>query len=154
MSWDRFKKFLATAHTWTGVQTFASAVFSSVTVTSGTISGVTSTGPASIATDSATGNVTATQMEGQEHVVTGAYVLSLPSATVGLRATFYASTAAAFSLDVVTGTDVIILNGIALAAGNKATSDGTINNTMQVVCRVAGKYVINSLVGLAIDGGA
>lgn len=154
MSWDRFRKFLATAHTWTGIQTFVNAVFSSVTITSGTISGVTSTGPASIITDSATGNVTAAQMEGQEHVVTGAYVLSLPSATVGLRATFYASTANAFSLDLQTGTDVIILNGTALTAGYKATSDATINNTMDVVCRVAGKYVVNSHVGLATDGGA
>lgn len=107
-----------------------------------------------IITDSATGNVTAAQMKGQTHVVTGAYTLSLPKAVVGYRATFMASTAAVFSIDLVTGTDVIVLNGTALTAGNKVTSDGTINAEVYVECRISGKYHINSIVGLAIDGGA
>ena len=107
-----------------------------------------------VITDSATGNVTAAQMKNQTHVITGAYVLSLPTAAVGYKAKFKASTAAVYSLDVVTGTDIIILNGVALTAGNKATSDGTIYNEMVVECRVAGKYDIASWMGLAVDGGA
>lgn len=109
---------------------------------------------ATIVTDSATGNITAANMQGQTHVVTGAYTLSLPTAAIGYRGNFMASTAAVFSLDVVTGTDIIVLNGTALTAGNKVSTDGTINAELYVECRVAGKYHINSIVGLAIDGGA
>lgn len=87
-------------------------VFSNVAITGGTISGVTASGKISIITDGATGNVTAAQMEGQTHVVTGAYTLSLPTAAVGYKAKFKASTAAVFSLDVVTGTDVIIFPAV------------------------------------------
>lgn len=111
-------------------------------------------GNVTIITQSATGNITEAQMKGQTHVVTGAYTLSLPTAVVGYRARFIASTAAAFSIDVVTGTDVIVLNGTALTAGNKATTDGTINAEVYVECRVAGKYHIISIIGLAVDGGA
>jgi hypothetical protein len=123
-------------------------------ITSGTISGVTLTSKIAVITDSATGNVTAAQMEGQTHVITGAYTLSLPTAAVGYNAKFKASTAAAYSLDVQTGTDVIILNGVALSAGNKATSDSTIYNEVLVECRIAGKYDIQSQLGLITDGGA
>lgn len=111
-------------------------------------------GVVTVVTDSATGNVTAAQMQGQTHVVTGAYTLSLPTAAVGYKAKFLASTAAVFSIDVVTGTDVIVLNGTALTAGNKATTDGTINAEVYVECRIAGKYHIISIVGLVVDGGA
>jgi len=107
-----------------------------------------------IVSDSSTSNIAADKMRGQFHIVTGAYTLSLPTAVVGYSATFFASTAAAFSLDVVTGTDVIILNGTALTAGYKATSDGTINASCDVTCAVAGKYIITSTCGLFVDGGA
>jgi len=142
-----------------GVEVFKNAVIqggsiAGATITGGSISGGTISGYVNIITDSATGNVTAAQMEGQTHVVTGAYVLSLPTAVVGYRAKFKASTAAVYSLDVVTGTDVIVLNGTLLAAGNKATSDGTQYNEMVVECRVAGTYDIASWMGVAIDGGA
>ena len=139
----------------------------SAAITGGTIDGTTigATTPAAgtftdlagtvpVITDSATGNVTAAQMKGQTHVVTGAYTLSLPTAVVGYRGRFVASTAAVFSIDVVTGTNVIILNGTALTAGYKATTDGTINAEVYVECRVAGKYHIISIIGLAVDGGA
>lgn len=110
--------------------------------------------PVSVITDSATGNVTPAQMQGQTHVITGAYTLSLPTAAVGYNATFMASTAAVFSIDVVTGTDVIVLNGNALTAGNKITSDGTIYAECYVECNLAGKYIITTLQGIFIDGGA
>ena len=140
---------------------------SNVAITGGTINGtpIGATTPAAgtftdlagnvaVITDSATGNVTAAQMKGQTHRITGAYTLSLPTAAAGYKAKFRATTAAVFSLDVVTGTDVIRLNGNPLSAGYKVTSDGTINNTIECESDVAGKYECNSLIGLAIDGGA
>ena len=105
-------------------------------------------------THSATESATVVTMRGHTHVVTGAYTVSLPTAALGYSASFYASTAAAFSIDVVTGTDIIILNGNALTAGYKATSDGTINAECKVECRIAGKYSITGLQGLFFDGGA
>lgn len=111
-------------------------------------------GNVSIITDSSSCNITAAQMKGQTHVVTGAYTLSLPTAVVGYHACFMASTAAVFSIDVVTGTDVLVLNGNALTAGNKATSDGAIYSECYVECNVAGKYIITSTQGIFVDGGA
>lgn len=106
-----------------------------------------------VVSHSSTENATAAQMKGQTHLVTGAYTVSLPTAAVGYKAKFRATTAAVYSLDVVTGTDVIRLNGTALTAGYKVTSDGTINNTIECECSQAGYYDCNSLVGVATDGG-
>jgi hypothetical protein len=107
-----------------------------------------------VITVSSSRNISAFEMRGQTLVVTGAYTLSLPSAEVGNKCTIVASTAAVYSVDVAVGTDVIVLNGTALTAGNKVTSDGTINNEMEIECRIAGRYHIKSTVNLAIDGGA
>lgn len=140
---------------------------SSVAITGGTINGTTvgATTPAAgtfttlvgnigVVTQSATGNVATADMKGQTHRVTGAYTLSLPTAAAGYKAKFMATTAEAFSIDVVTGTDVIRLNGTALTAGNKVTSDGTIYNTIECEANTTGSYNCNSIVGLATDGGA
>lgn len=125
-----------------------------VAITGGNVTGLTSlTSNVTIITDSATANVTAAQMMGQAHVVTGAYTLSLPTAALGLNARFFASTAAAYSIDLVTGTDIIVLNGTALTAGYKATSDGTIDAAIYCECIVTGKYICTATQGLFIDGG-
>jgi hypothetical protein len=139
----------------------------SAAITGGTIDGTTigATTPAAgtfttlvgnvgVVTQSATGNVAVADMKGQTHRVTGAYTLSLPTAAAGYKAKFMATTAAAFSIDVVTGTDVIRLNGTALPAGNKVTSGGTIYNTIECEANTTGSYNCNSIVGLATDGGA
>ena len=105
-------------------------------------------------TDGETGNVTAAQMKGQTHIVTGAYTRSLPTAAVGYHAEFIASTAAVFSIDLVTETDVIVLNGTALTAGNKVSSDGSIYAACYVECPIAGKYVVYPIQGVFADGGA
>lgn len=118
------------------------------------IDGTTFSNAVTVTTQGATADVAAATMYGNTHIVTGAYTLSLPTAAVGYKAKFKASTAAAFSLDLKTGTDVIQLNGTALAAGNKATTDGTENATLQVECNEAGIYEVNSIIGLAVDGGA
>lgn len=132
--------------------TIDSTIIGSTTPAAGTFTDLAGNVP--IITQGATGNVTAAQMKGQTHVVTGAYTLSLPTAVVGYRATFYASTAAVFGIDVVTGTDGIILNGTALTAGYKAVSDGTINAECYVECRVTGKYTLTAVQGIFVDGGA
>jgi len=117
--------------------------------TPGAIEGLTS-----ILTNGATADVTAAQMRGQTHLVTGAYTLDLPTAAVGLCGTFIATTAAAFSLDVETVGDIIILNGVALAAGNRVTTDASINATLYVESTATGYYRVNTIVGIASDGGA
>ncbi len=111
-------------------------------------------GLASILTNGATADVTAAQMRGQTHRVTGAYTLSLPTAAGGLKGRFIATTAAVMALDLVTGTNIIILNGTALAAGNKVVTDGTINATLYVESDADGYYRVNSIIGVASDGGA
>jgi len=107
-----------------------------------------------IVTDSSTASTPASEMKGQNHVVTGAYTRSLPTAALGYNAIFLASTAAVFSLDLDTGTDVFYLNGSALAAGNKITSDGTIRAEISVKCLISGYYEAKALKGVFVDGGA
>ena len=137
------------------VGTMGSQSANAVAITGGNVTGLTSlTSNVTVITDSATANVTAAQMMGQTHVVTGAYTLSLPTAAIGYNARFFASTAAAYSIDVVTDTDIIVLNGTALTAGYKATSDGTIDAAIYCECIVAGKYICTATQGLFIDGGA
>ncbi len=107
-----------------------------------------------VTTHDATENVTTASMNGGVHLVTGAYTLSLPTAAVGYSARFIATTAAAFSLDLQTGTDVFYLNQTALTAGNKVTTDGTIRAEVYVECAVAGYYEVTVVKGTAADGGA
>jgi hypothetical protein len=116
------------------------------------------TGPVAFAqlkvvSHSATENALASQMYGHNHIVTGAYTISIPTATVGYHVGFMASTAAVFSVDVVTGTDAFYLNGTLLTAGNKITSDGTIRATVEIKCVLAGFYEAWSN-SLFVDGGA
>ena len=106
-----------------------------------------------IVTHNATEGTTAPYMKGQTHVVTGAYTISLPTAVVGYRATFMATTAATFSIDVATGTDVIYLNGTALTAGYMVTSDGTIRAKLSCECVATGYYECTALQGIFFDGG-
>lgn len=99
-------------------------------------------------------DVTEASMYGDTHTVADEYTLNLPTAVVGYSAVFTATTAKPFTLDLKTGTDLFILSGVALAAGNKITSDGTINAEVYVECRVAGKYVAHVIQGTFADGGA
>jgi hypothetical protein len=112
-------------------------------------------GDTQVVTVSSTRNLTINETTGQTALVTGAYIASLPTAVIGRNVEVMATTATVFSVDVVTGTDVIYLNGTALAAGNKATSDGTIRASIRCKCVVTGYYECKSTgVGLFIDGGA
>ncbi len=106
-----------------------------------------------VVADGSTSNVAAIYMKGHTHRVTGAYTLSLPTAAVGYSAFFFATTAAVFSIDVLTATDIIVLDGTSLTAGYKATSDGTINAGIYFECTVAGYYHAYSILGVFSDGG-
>jgi hypothetical protein len=103
-----------------------------------------------------TGNdtVTAAQMKGQFHIVNGAYTPTLPTAVPGYSGTFTAQTAAAFSLDPANGADVLYLNGTALAAGNRVTSDGSLRAAIFVKCILAGFYEVTAMRGIFVDGGS
>ena len=110
-------------------------------------------GDVQVVTVASTRNITVNEMTGQTLLVTGAYTPSMPSAVVGRKGKFMATTATVYSIDLQTGTDVIYHNGTALPAGNKITSDGTIRNTISCECNVTGIYECNSVLGLATDGG-
>ncbi len=106
-----------------------------------------------VVTYNATGNIATTALRGQVGKITGAYTLSLPTATVNYHGSFFASTAAVFSIDVLTATDITILDGVALAAGHKVTSDGTLGATVFIECTEAGYYRATSILGVFADGG-
>ena len=104
----------------------------------------------------ATEAATAATMYGNMHLVTGAYVVTLPPAVLGMHATFMATTAAAFSVDSDTsGTaDAIILSGTELDSGDKITSDASQYATVFLECVVADHWMATPTLGLFIDGGA
>jgi hypothetical protein len=106
-----------------------------------------------VITDSGTANTLANEMRGQVHKITGAYTRSMATAAVGMNATFESTTAAVYSIDVTTGTDVIILNGVALAAGNKVTSGGLAYERLYCECLVANVYECMTIRGVHSDGG-
>lgn len=116
------------------------------------------TGPltslSSIVSKSGTGNLSATEVSNTIVLVTAAATVSLPTAAAGYCALIVSTTAAVVSVDLVTGTDVIILNGTALTAGNKATSDGTDEATILVVGTAAGTYRAYTVQGVWSDGGS
>ena len=106
-----------------------------------------------VAVDS-TRAITTAECRGQTLLISGAYTPTLPAAEVGNHGIAEATTAAAFSLDVAVGTDIIELNGTTLTAGYKITSDGTKRARVHFKCQVAGTYIITSLKGVFVDGGA
>lgn len=74
----------------------------------------------------ATGNIspTAQQCYGGIVIITGAGTVSLPAGAKGMSLTVYTYGAVAVSVDP-NGTEVIVLNGTALGAGNKVTNSST-----------------------------
>lgn len=106
-----------------------------------------------IVSHSASENVNAYDMYGSEHLITGAYTVTLPAAVVGMKATFTATTAAVFSVDC-NGADQFILAGTALTAGNKITSPGTAYDSCEVICLTANKWTVRKTNAVFVDGGA
>jgi hypothetical protein len=92
-------------------------------------------------------------LNGQMHLITGAYTITLPVMIVGQSATFVATTAAIFSLDS-TSPDQFVLAGVSLTAGNKITSDGSAGATVTVYCTETNKIRVLWTNSTFIDGGA
>ena len=94
-----------------------------------------------ITSHSATESVIAATMYGDIHKITGAYTLTLPAAVVGMSATFRVTTAAVFSIDCNASDHFEMFDGTVLGAGNKQTSGGTKNESIQVYCEVANTWI-------------
>jgi hypothetical protein len=87
--------------------------------------------------------------------VTAAGTVTLPAGTVvGQTVSVVSTTAAVVSLDPDSASDYLILNGTALAGGNKATSDGTIGAMLSCVNEVANYFRCQAVQGVWSDGGA
>ena len=106
-----------------------------------------------VVTHSGSEAATADQMYGSEHIVTGAYTVTLPAAVVGMSAKFTATTAAVMTLDS-NASDQFILGGTALTAGYSIDSDGSAYAMCEVVCLTANKWVVRNTNVVWIDGGA
>lgn len=106
-----------------------------------------------IVTHSGAEAATADQMYGSEHIVTGAYTITLPAAALGMSAVFTATTAAVLTLDS-NAADQFILGGTALTAGYSIDSDGSAYAMCEVVCLTANKWIVRNTNCVFIDGGA
>ena len=134
-----------------GTETGATRVWLTVDPTLG-IATFTGTAP-TITTHSATEAVTAATLYGGEHLITGAYTVTLPAAVLGMGAPFRCTTAAVASIDC-NAADAFVLGGTALTAGNKITSDGTAGAELELICLVANRWSVRNVTGVWIDGGA
>ncbi|MFH2071930.1 MAG: hypothetical protein ABIJ75_03655 [Actinomycetota bacterium] len=106
-----------------------------------------------VQTIAGTGAITA--CKGHTVNVTAAGTATLPSgATVGQNCSVVSTTAAVVSIDVASGSDTMILNGTALTAGYKATSDGTDEATLYCEVSVANTWRCRTTLGIHTDGGA
>lgn len=101
-----------------------------------------------------TGAVTAAQMHGQTHVVTGAAVLTLPTVAAGLNAVFV--TIGAIAVSIKAGaSDKITLKATALDDGDKITNGSTDGDTIQILANAAGTdWQTGFFHGTWTDGGA
>jgi hypothetical protein len=100
--------------------------------------------------------ITSAQMKGQIFVCAAANNPVLPAAAVGLKGSFIANSANQITIDcnATPGTDVIVLAGTALTAGNKVRSDGSQYSEIYIECKIAGKWIATPIQGIWLDGGA
>jgi len=107
-----------------------------------------------ITSHSATEAVTAVTMYGNVHRITGAYVVTLPAAVIGMSGTFRASTAAAFSVKAGASDHFEMFDGTVLDAGDKVTSSAAKNEFVQIYCESANTWIVIGQNGAFSDGGA
>ena len=107
-----------------------------------------------IVTHSATENVTAATMKGSVHKITGAYVVTLPAAVVGMSGVFRASTAAEFSVKAGGSDHFEMFDGTVISDADKITSGGTKNEFLQIYCESANTWIVIAQNGPMTDGGA
>lgn len=87
--------------------------------------------------------------------VTAAGTATLPAGTtVGQNCSIVSTTAAVVSVDVASASDTMILDGTALTAGYKATSDGSDEWTLYCTTSVANTWRCRTVLGVSVDGGA
>lgn len=100
-----------------------------------------------------TGSITA--CKGHFILVSSAGTATLPAGTtVGQACTITSTTAAAVSVDVASASDTMILNGVALTAGNKASNDSSDESELYCLTRAANTWQCRSILGVWSDGGA
>ncbi len=96
-----------------------------------------------------------TTCKGHTILVTSAGTATLPAATtIGQACSVVSTTAAVVSVDPASTSDTVILNGTALTAGNKATSDGTDEAALYCENTVANTWRCRTTFGIFVDGGA
>lgn len=92
------------------------------------------------------------------YATTGASVINLPtgSATLdGAALVVEAIAAVAVSIDLTTGTDIIVLDGTALTAGNKVIFDGAAGTSCLIKYdATASRWRVRTVAGTISDGGA
>lgn len=98
---------------------------------------------------------TVTLCEGHLIRVTAAGTVVLPAgAAVGQSCAVVATAANVVSVDVASVADTMTLNGTALAAGNRATSDGTAGAELACVADLANSWRCRAVLATWVDGGA
>ncbi len=131
--------------------------FSTYLASPPTIGGTTPTAVYSVlqvTSHGATEAVAAATLYGNVHKITGAYVVTLPAAVVGMSASFRASTAAVFSVDTNGADHFETYDGTVLDAGDKLTSSGVKNEWIDIYCESANTWIVRRQSGVIIDGGA
>ncbi|HAR40193.1 MAG TPA: hypothetical protein DCR68_02310 [Coprothermobacter sp.] len=109
--------------------------------------------PVTTTSHRATEVATAATMYGNVHKITGAYVVTLPAAVVGMSGTFRASTAAAFSVDCNGSDHFEMFDGTVMSAGEKLTSSGTKNEFVTIYCESANTWIVIGQNGAFTNGG-
>jgi len=107
-----------------------------------------------IVTHGSTEAVTAATMKGSVHVITGAYVVTLPDAVIGMSGVFRASTAAEFSVKAAASDHFEMFDGTVISNADKQTSGGTKNEYIYIYCESANTWITIGINGAFTDGGA
>ena len=107
----------------------------------------------SVITHGATGTATAISLYGDVHQITGAYIVTLPAAVIGMSGVFRASTAATFSVKAGASDHFEMYDGTVLDNGDKQTSSGSKNEFIQVYCETANTWITIGINGAFTDGG-
>ncbi len=142
---------------WDGGDVVITPSTNTLTLSGASTGYVFSTGPVSslvpLETIAGTGSITSCM--GHTILVTAAGTATLPAGTtLGQRCTVVSTTAAIVSIDVASASDTMILNGMALTAGFKATSDGTDEATLYCENNATNVWRCRTIHGLHSDGGA
>ncbi len=140
---------------WTGTNVAPSVLTQALIIDS--TQTATFTGAAKFSTGivSKSGNASLSVAEVQNTYITmtGAGTLTLPTWFLGARTKVCADGAVVWSMDVASSGEYLVLGGVALAGGNKVSSDG-VNGTCAVFEAFKANYWRVTPIGIIADGGA